>query len=130
MHCLSEEPGWPPSLVKRNHRRQSGSEIKQIEHRFHEVVRLYGTSRNVNDRNSRRRFPVPTEIVSQTHASGGIPFHRVNAAIRCTRTNRNDRQSFGSEAVDPFVRGDGLASHGVLPHRGPVTFTTQVLVWD
>src|SRR5262249_58878226 len=50
MHRLAEEPRRTQSFVERDHRRQAGRLIKQVERGLHKVVRLHRTSRYVDNR--------------------------------------------------------------------------------
>src|SRR5579864_5468795 len=61
MHCLSEEPGGAQLVVERNHGSETGYLVEKIEHRFHKVVGLHRTSRNVDDRQAGLRLPIPAE---------------------------------------------------------------------
>ena len=45
VHRLAEQPGRPQLLVERNHRRQPGRLVEQVEQRLHEVVRLHRAAR-------------------------------------------------------------------------------------
>ena len=42
---LAEQPGRPQLLVERDHRRQPGRLVEQVEQRLHEVVRLHRAAR-------------------------------------------------------------------------------------
>ena len=70
---LAEEPVRPQLLVERDHRRQAGHLVEQVEQRLHEVVRLHGAAGHVDDRQAGLRLPVPAEVVGQAHAAGGLP---------------------------------------------------------
>ncbi len=73
MNGLSKQPRRPQLVIERNHRSKSGDLIEQVQHSFHEVVRLDRTARNIHDRKSRLGLPVPSEIVRSPMAPVGLP---------------------------------------------------------
>ena len=89
-------------LVERNHRREAGDLVQQIEQGLHEVVGLDRTARDVDDRQAGLRFPVPAEIVGQPHAAGRIAFHGVDAAVGRAGAGGDDGQRLGRQPVDPL----------------------------
>src|ERR1700683_932262 len=81
VHGSAEQPGGAQLIIQRDHWSQAGDLIKQIEDGLHEIVGLHGTARDIHDGQSGFGAPVPTQIIGQTHATGGISRHRVDAAV-------------------------------------------------
>ena len=130
MNGLAEEPRRPQLLVERNHRRQTGDLVEQVEQRLHEVVGLHRAAGHVDDRQAGLRFPIPAEVVGQAHAAGGVAFHGVDAAVGGAGSACNDGQRLGRQAVDPLVGGDGLAGVRIGAQGRPVAFFLDLLVGD
>src|SRR5580692_7928349 len=87
---LPKEPSRTKALVERDHGRSPCSHIEQIEERLHEVVWLNGASRDAHNRNSGGRFPGPTQVISQPHASRRVSFHGVNSTVGGAGTGSDD----------------------------------------
>ena len=79
MQRRAKQPRRTERLIERNHRCAPTRHIQKIENRLHHVVRLRRTPRDTHDRNSRRRLPLPTQIVRKSHATGGVSLHGMNS---------------------------------------------------
>src|SRR5580700_814001 len=103
MNGPAEKPRGPQLFVKGNHGRQPRNLVKKVEHSFHEVVRLHRAPRNIDNGKAGLRFPVPAKIISESHASGWVALHSMDAAIGGAGSAADDGDSLGSETVDPLV---------------------------
>src|SRR5579863_4232160 len=130
VHGLAEQPCGTQLIVQGNHGSQPRHLIEKVEHRLHKVVGLNGTPRNIHNRQSRFRLPAPTQVISQTHAAGGVPFHSMNSAVSGAGPDRDYRQRFGSQPVDPVIGGNRLIGLGIGSHRSPISFLLYLLVRD
>src|SRR5438874_11868385 len=81
MYGFAEEPGGSPNIVQRDHRGHASRLVEEIEDGFHEVVGLYGASGNVHDGDAGLGFPVPAQVVIDTHGTGGIALHGLDATV-------------------------------------------------
>src|ERR1700723_1776561 len=127
---LAEQPSRPQLVVERNHGRQSSHLVERVEYGFHEVVGLHRASGNIDDGQTGLGFPVPTQIISQTHSSRWIAFHGVYPAVGGAGSASNHRESFGCQTVNPLVGGDGLAGFSIGSERGPVSLLLYLFVGD
>src|SRR6185437_14704958 len=121
MDRVSKQPSGTQAIIKRDHRCLTRSLPEQIKQRLHHVIRLYRASRNTDDGDIGFRFPIFTEILRQSHTSGGIAFHSMNPAIRRAGTRCYDRPGAGGELVDPVARQNRLSASSVSPERSPIT---------
>ena len=127
---LAEQPGRPQLLVQRDHRGQARRLVEQVEQRLHEVVRLHGTARHVDDRHAGLRPPVPAQVIGQAHAAGGVARHGVDAAVGGAGAGRDDGPGLGGQAVDPVAGRDRLAGLLVGAQGRPVALVLDLLVGD
>src|SRR4029077_17198212 len=81
VHGFTKQPGGPQLIVERNDRRKSGDLVEKIQQRLHHVVWLHGTTRDIYTRQAGLRFPIPAEVVAQSHRACGISFHGMDAAV-------------------------------------------------
>ena len=74
---------------------------------------------------------IPAQVVAQSHASGRVARHRVDAAVARAGAGGHHRPRLGGQVVDPPVHGQRLPRGGVVAERGPVAVTLDdVLVGD
>src|SRR6516225_5289747 len=125
---LAKEPGGPQGFVKWNQGRTRGGHVQKVQKHFSEIVRLLRTARDANDGNSVSGFPFPTEIIGQSHATGGISLHGVNAAVGRASAGCHDGPGLGSQSIDPVAGQDWLAGFFAGAEGGPISFRLVVLV--
>ena len=77
---------------------------------------------------SAARLPLPSQVIGQAHASGGVSFHGMNPAVGRAGSRRHNRPGLGSQTVDPVAGQDGLARLLVRAPRCPVAFLLIVFV--
>src|SRR3954467_896478 len=130
VHGLAEQPLRAQLRVQRDHRRQPGRLVEQPDERLHEVLRLHRAAGHVDDRQVAGGAEVPPEVVGQAHAAGRVARHRVDAAVRGARPDRDDAPRLRGEAVEPPVQRERLAGRLVVAERGPVAVAVDVLVRD
>src|SRR3954447_7464439 len=130
VHGLAEQPLRAQLLVERDHGRQAGRLVEQPDERLHEVLGLHRAAGDVDDRQVAGRPEVPAEVVGEAHAAGRVARHRVDAAVRRTRRDRDDAPRLGGEAVEPPVQRQRLAGRLVVAERRPVALAVDVLVRD
>src|SRR5580658_6560514 len=122
MHGASKQPGRTQFIVQRNHRRQPRHLIQKVEHGLHKIVRLHRTSRHVHNRQPSLRFPIPSEVIGQPHATSRIAFHGMDAAIGSAGPDGNDRQCLRRQTVDPLIGGDRLPGFRIRSEPRPISF--------
>src|ERR1700691_4550579 len=103
-----EEPGGTQGIIERDHGGAPGGHVEKIKERLHEVVRLDGASGNTNDGDIALRAPLPTKVIGQPHASGGIAFHGMNSAVGRAGPGSNHCPCFRRQPIDPLTSGYGL----------------------
>jgi hypothetical protein len=130
MKGFRKQPGRSQLLIERDHRHLAGSLLEQVEQCLHKTIGMNRTARNVDDRDSGLRSPLPAKVVGEAHCAGRIAFHGVNPAIRRAGAGADYRPCFGREPVYPFTRRDRLAGPLVGTERSPVAFRFVFLVWD
>src|SRR6478735_532408 len=122
-----EEPFRPTLGVEWDHRRASGELIQKVEQRLHEVVGLHGAAGHVDDWDPSMRLPVAAQVIAEPHRAGWVPGHRVNAAIRGTGPDCDQRPSAASQIIDPLTSGNWLTIIA-LTERGKVALGLDLLV--
>src|SRR4051794_18812160 len=130
VHRLAEQPLRAELVVERDDGRQAGRLVEQPDERLHEVLRLHRAAGHVDDRQVAGGAEVPPEVVGQAHAAGRVARHRVDAAVRGARPDRDDAPRLRGEAVEPPVQRERLAGRLVVAERGPVAVAVDVLVRD
>src|SRR3954452_1221144 len=130
VHRLAEQPLRAELVVERDHGRQAGRLVEQPDERLHEVLRLHGAAGHVDDRQVAGRAEVPAEGGGEGHAAGRVARHRVDAAVRGARPDRDHAPRLRGEPVEPPVQREGLARRLVVAERGPVALAVDVLVGD
>src|SRR5947199_10827685 len=108
MYGFAEEPGGSPAIVQRDHSGHASCLVEEIEDGFHEVVRLYRASGNIHDGDAGLGSPVPAQVIIDTHSTGGIALHGMDATIGSTGAYCYHGEGFGCEAINPFGDGYGL----------------------
>ena len=101
-------------------RRLPGHLVEQVQDRLGQVVGVDRAAGHADDRQSGLGLPLPAQVVRHAHGAGRVARHRVDAAVGGAGAAGDHGQRFRREAVDPRVRGDGLAAVGISAHGGPV----------
>src|SRR3712207_5177904 len=127
---LPEEPRGPELVVERDHRRHATRLVEQPSEGLHEVVGLHGTPRYVHYRDASLGAEVPSQVVSQSHATGGVASNRVDAAVGRAGPDGYHSPRPRRQLVDPPVERQRLTGGQVVAERRPVPVPVDVLVGD
>ena len=73
-------------------------------------------------------FPIPAEVVAQSHCACGISLHGMDAAVSRAGPTSNHSGRFRRESINPLVSRNRLTSLRIGPHRRPVTLLLDFLV--
>src|SRR2546421_3159645 len=130
MDRVNEEPCRSPLVVQRNHRGHSCYLIEQIEEGLHEVVWLHGASGDIHDWDAGLGFPVPAQIVGDTHSTGGITLHGMDTTIGSAGSCCYHCQGLWCQAINPIRHRNRLVRYRVCAEGCPVAFGLDLLVWD
>src|SRR5258708_35048448 len=101
-------------IVKGNHRSLAGGLVKQVENSFRKIVGLDGTTRHADNRNARLGFPVPTQIVENSHGASGISLHGVDTAVSSASAGDQYQQCLSCDKIDSLARGHWLTGLGSI----------------
>src|SRR5258708_40346820 len=91
-------------IVKGNHRSLAGGLVKQVENSFRKIVGLDRTTRHADNWNARLGFPVPSQIVENSHRASGISLHGVETAVRSASAAAQYLQCLPRETIYPLAR--------------------------
>ena len=79
---------------------------------------------------SRLRFPLPAQIIGQTHAACWISLHGMNATVGGAGSCRDDCPGMRRQTVDPLASRNRLSGPRVGSERSPITFALIGFVGD
>ena len=117
-----EQPRRSQGIIQRNHRRSARQHIQQVQQDFREIIGLYRTTGNANDRDACAGLPFPSEVIRQAHTTCRISFHGMDSAVRRASSCRYHRPGPRGQFVDPVARRDRLSRHGIRSKTRPIPF--------
>src|SRR5262245_1800475 len=86
MHRFAKEPSGAEFVVEGRNGCFARCGLQHPHEHFHEVVRLYWASRDVDDGKSRARDKRPPQIVGESHAPRGVACHGMDPTVGGTRS--------------------------------------------